>query len=470
MTFGCNLFCTFAKENQYSLTMMKIKKIVLLFTLAAFCLQGLAQAQYRDKYKVKKKDTLYGIAQQYNISVDALIDANPEMKVAGYQLKKGDVVLIPFASAQTPVIKDSKSSTVSAKGIFAGKTVHVGVMLPIHDVDGDGRRMTEYYRGMLMACDSLRAQGMNIDIHAWNVNIDADITSFMKDPAAGKCDVIFGPLYTKQVHALAEFCRARDIKLVIPFSISGDDVSLYKQIFQVYETNDRLTNSSIESFLNRFPNARPVFIDCNDKTSNKGGFTFGLRTRLESKNIKYGITSLNSSDDLFAKQFSTTQQNVVVLNSARSPELTQAIRKLETLRAYNPSIRITLFGYTEWMMYLGIDEQKFHSFDAYIPSTFYYNPSDPRTKALTQNYVRWFHTDMQQALPRFAITGYDHAQFFLRGIATYGKAFKGTKGQSTYKPLQAPLMFKQVSTAGMQNDFFQLVHFLANGSVEAITY
>ena len=31
-------------------------------------------------------------------------------------------------------------------------------------------------------------------------------------------------------------------------------------------------------------------------------------------------------------------------------------------------------------------------------------------------------------------------------------------------------MFKQVSTAGMQNDFFQLVHFLANGSVEAITY
>ena len=33
------------------------------------------------------------------------------------------------------------------------QTVNVGVMLPLHDVDGDGRRMVEYYRGILMAVD-----------------------------------------------------------------------------------------------------------------------------------------------------------------------------------------------------------------------------------------------------------------------------------------------------------------------------
>lgn len=442
--------------------MNRFVRLILLCILAVFCIESFGQ-QIRDRYKVKKKDTLYGIARQYGLSVDELIDANPEMKVDGYQLKKGDIVLIPFGKSSS--VRQSVQT-----GAFAGKTVHVGIMLPLHDVDGDGRRMTEYYRGFLMACDSLRMQGLNIDVHAWNVNIDADITQFMSDPAAGRCDIIFGPLYTKQVHALAEFCRARDIKMVIPFSISGDDVSLYRQIFQVYESNDRLTNSSIEYFIRRFPNARPVFIDCNDRTSTKGGFTFGLRTRLESKNINYGITNLTSSDDVFAKQFSTTQQNVVVLNTARSPELTQTIRKLETLRAFNPNIKITLFGYTEWMMYLGIDLQKFHSFDAYIPCTFYYNPADARTRTLTQSYTRWFHADMQQALPRFAITGYDHAQFFLRGLARYGKDFKGTRGQSDYRPLQVPLVFKQVGSAGMQNDFFQLVHFLANGNIEAISY
>lgn len=444
---------------------MKISiRVVTLAFLVAFSLQCIGQIVVREKYKAKKKDTLYGIAKKHNITVDELIDANPEMKIDGYKLKKDDTILIPYTKGQK---KEEKKTTQNS---LNGKTVRVGIMLPLHNIDGDGKRMTEYYRGILMACDSLRACGLNTEIQAWNVNIDADISKFTNSSTAGKCDIIFGPLYTKQVHALAEFCRAHDIKMVIPFSIDGDNVASYNQIFQVYQSKERQTNSSIEYFLKRFPNAKAVFIDCNDKTSSKGNFTFGLRTRLESKDIKYGITNLNSSDELFAKQFSQTRQNVVVLNTARSPELTQAIKKLETLRSSNPHIKVTLFGYTEWMMYLSINKQKFHNFDTYIPSTFYYNTADARTNALTQSYSQWFHTDMQQALPRFAITGYDHAQFFLRGMAKYGKAFKGAKWQNQYRALQAPLIFKQISSAGMQNDFFQLVHFLPNGNVESISY
>ena len=449
-------------------------RYALVVFASLFCFQSFAQTQnWREKYQVKKKDTLYGIAKKYNISVDALIEANPEMKVDGFELKKGSYVCIPYAASgtsgqtsATPV----RTLIQTASRQFSGKTVRVGVMLPLHDVDGDGRRMTEFYRGMLMACDSLRAEGMNIDIHAWNVNIDADITNFIKQPGAAKCDIIFGPLYSKQVHALAEFCKARDIQMVIPFSITGDDVSMYKQIFQVYQTNDRQTNNSIETFLKLFPNCHPVFIDCNDKTSTKGNFTFGLRTRLESHNIGYGITNIGSSDDLFAKQFSQNSQNIVILNTGRSPELTLALNKLAILKANNPTLKIKLFGYTEWMMYLGIDEAKFHEFDTYIPSTFYYNPTSPRTQSLTRSYRQWFKTDMQNALPRFALTGYDYAQFFLRGFAKYGKAFRGVKNQNSWKAVQAPLRFKQVGAAGMQNDFFQLVHFMPNGNVEAISY
>lgn len=452
---------------------MTLRYALVVFA-SLFCFQCFAQTQnWREKYQVKKKDTLYGIAKKYNISVDALIEANPEMKVDGFELKKGSYVCIPYAASgtsgqtsATPV----RTLIQTASRQFSGKTVRVGVMLPLHDVDGDGRRMTEFYRGMLMACDSLRAEGMNIDIHAWNVNIDADITNFIKQPGAAKCDIIFGPLYSKQVHALAEFCKARDIQMVIPFSITGDDVSMYKQIFQVYQTNDRQTNNSIETFLKLFPKCHPVFIDCNDKTSTKGNFTFGLRTRLESHNIGYGITNIGSSDDLFAKQFSQNRQNIVILNTGRSPELTLALNKLAILKANNPTLKIKLFGYTEWMMYLGIDEAKFHEFDTYIPSTFYYNPASPRTQSLTRSYRQWFKTDMQNALPRFALTGYDYAQFFLRGFAKYGKAFRGVKNQNSWKAVQAPLRFKQVGAAGMQNDFFQLVHFMPNGNVEAISY
>lgn len=444
-----------------------------LFALLSTIAWGQAAALQK-RYKVKKKDTIYGIAHKYDLTIDELLSANPEMRAEGYALKAGDYVLIPYPTlakgTKTGANPASAVKGQSAKGGLQGRHLSVGVMLPLHDNDGDGRRMTEYYRGLLMACDSLRAEGLSVDVHAWNVSIDSDITQFMPSLAAARCDVVFGPLYSKQVHGLAEFCKARDIKMVIPFSISGDDVSLYPQIFQVYQSDDRLANNAIECFLKTFPKAHPVFVDCNDKTSRKGTFTFGLRTRLESNNINYGITNVTSSDDVFAKQFSAKLPNVVVLNSARSPELTKVMDKLAALKAAHPEVRLSLFGYTEWLMYLQLDEARFHQFDTYIPSTFYYNAPDPRTAALSRNYQHWFHAPMQQALPRFAITGYDQGQFFLRGLARYGKAFKGTKEQSRYKALQSPLSFKQISTAGMQNDYFQLIHFLPNGNIEALSY
>ena len=72
------------------------------------------------------------------------------------------------------------STTVGAKSVQGGK-VTVGVMLPLHDVNGDGKRMVEYYRGVLMAYDSLKLMGMSVDVHAWNVPEEADITKTLKE-------------------------------------------------------------------------------------------------------------------------------------------------------------------------------------------------------------------------------------------------------------------------------------------------
>ena len=52
-------------------------------------------------------------------------------------------------------------------------------MLPLHNNDGDGRRMLEYYRGMLMACDSLKLQNISVQVNTWNVDINADIKQFL---------------------------------------------------------------------------------------------------------------------------------------------------------------------------------------------------------------------------------------------------------------------------------------------------
>ncbi len=454
-----------------------IRYLFMLF-VAFLCTTAVAQnLKWRDMYQVKKKDTIFGIAKNYGLTVDELINANPEMKVAGYELKKGDYIFIPYPANTDPKAATTKAATTPQPQTVAKttqsqptKTIKVGVVLPLHDVDGDGKRMTEYYRGFLMGCDSLKQQGYSIDIHAWNVPADADIRPTLQDASIRNCDVIFGPLYTKQVKPLSDFCKGAGIKLVIPFSIWGDEVSRNSEIFQVYQSLDELNNASIDAFISRFGNQHPVFIDCNDSTSKKGIFTFGLRNRLNARGVKYSITNLKSNEEFFSKAFSRTQPNVVVLNTGRSPELTVAIAKLKALVASNPGVVVSLFGYTEWLMYTRNNLDNFYKFNTHIPSTFYYNPLSAKTQHLENGYRRWFGLETLYALPKFALMGYDHAQFFIRGLYKYGKAFNGTKPQNVYTPLQTPLEFKRVGSGGMQNRAFMLVRYTNDKKIELINY
>ena len=47
------------------------------------------------RHKVKKSETIFGIAKKYGVTINDLIKANPEMNTPGYELKKGDFSVIP---------------------------------------------------------------------------------------------------------------------------------------------------------------------------------------------------------------------------------------------------------------------------------------------------------------------------------------------------------------------------------------
>ena len=49
---------------------------------------GAQTVKWRDIYTVKKKDTIFGIASKYGLSLPELMDANPEMKREGYSCRR----------------------------------------------------------------------------------------------------------------------------------------------------------------------------------------------------------------------------------------------------------------------------------------------------------------------------------------------------------------------------------------------
>lgn len=462
---------------------MKNLHLKWLVTMVAMLIVTGAMAQttiWRDLHKVKKRETIFGIAKDYGITIEQLIDANPEMKTEGYELKKGDWIFVPYSkkgdkkSSDKPVpTQTTANKPVLAQPVAttkASQAINLGVMLPLHDINGDGRRMVEYYRGLLMAVEDLKKKGISVNVYSWNVPEEADIRTTLLDNNAAKCNLIVGPLYTKMVPYLANFCKQNNIKLLIPFSISGNDVADNAQIFQVYQNDAEMTKHTVNAFLERFSKAHPVFVDCNDESSRKGVFTSELRKQLSLAGINYSITNLNSPQEDFAKAFVAGKTNVVVLNSGRSPELNSAFSKLDELKKAKPSLSIAMYGYTEWFMYIDYDLKNFYKYNVYIPTTYYYNQFATRTKEFDNRYRSNFHSSMMQALPRFALTGYDQGMFFIEGLAKNGNAFNGSQTQVDYKPIQSRFKFERVGNGGYKNRNFQLIHYLDNQTVEAINY
>lgn len=458
--------------------MARILRYFVLLLALMFTVDSVAQGadEIRSTHKVKRKETIFGIARMYDLTIEDLIKANPEMREPGYELKKGTVINIPYTKPDSTMIAYTEKPAVvpAAKQASADdvrqREIRVGVMLPLHNVNGDGKRMVEYYRGILMACDSLKKTGLSIDVHAWNAAEDADISKILQDPAAAKCDIIFGPLYSKQMQVLSDFVEKNDIRLVIPFSITAPQMLTNRNIFQIWQSPTTINDATIVRYLEKFKDYHPVFIDCNDSTSKKGIFTFGLRRQLEGRGIEYGITNLKSSEEVFSRSFSRTQKNMVILNTGRSPELGVAFAKINGLKFNNPSLDISMFGYTEWLMYTRTHLENFYKYDTYIPSHFYYNPLSAATERLEQKY-RWnFHSDMQNALPRFALTGFDHAYFFLKGLHKYGKTFNGAAGMFGYPPVQTPLVFERMGNGGLQNHSILFVHYTPEHRVETVKF
>jgi hypothetical protein len=274
--------------------------------------------------------------------------------------------------------------------------------------------------------------------------------------------------FSKQMAALSAFVEKHKIKLLIPFSTNAPQLADNKYIYQVYQSHITQNSATIEHFVKGFKNYHTVIIDCNDSTSNKGEFTTALRRQLEQQNMTCNITNLKSGESDFSKAFSRTKPNVVILNTGRSPELGVAFSKLNGLNVTDPDLLITMFGYTEWLMYTRTHLENFYKFNTYIPSVFYYNPLSASTKRLQQKF-RWnFHTDMQNNLPRFALTGFDHAYFFLMGLHREGRKFLGEESNPDY--VQTPLQFERYGNGGLRNHTQLFVHYTRDSRVETIKF
>jgi len=186
---------------------------------------------YLEEYVVKPKETIASIADDYGISEAELIKLNPELKKG---VKLGMILRVPKGQRKEPVKKEQGNLM---KNLNTNARKQLALLLPfnISKIESDTVNSTQarlkkdkflnltldFYSGALMAIDSAKVLGMNVDIKildSQETKSNSNVAALMQQNNLAGMDAIIGPFYQANVEKLAELVEPNKTPVISPLS------------------------------------------------------------------------------------------------------------------------------------------------------------------------------------------------------------------------------------------------------------
>ncbi len=106
---------------------------------------------------------------------------------------------------------------IDSSKIIKGKRQKKLVKRPDEWIYQRGFDFLEMYQGILLAADTLRALGLNINISAFDIKADTvEITRLINSGRLSGMDLIIGPVYSHNLLIVADYAKNLGIPVVSP--------------------------------------------------------------------------------------------------------------------------------------------------------------------------------------------------------------------------------------------------------------
>ncbi len=421
--------------------------------------------KYKATHEVKKKETIYSISREYGLTEQELISANPS--IATGKLKKGTILNIPYSAEEDRVYQQElarKREEEEKKKIKIYNSIKVAVILPFNasasTVSVESQKMVNLYQGFLLAVDSLKSRGVNVDISAYDES-SATIDNILQKPEMKQMTMIVGPARQGNVSSVASYAHKNGIINVVPLSSDLSIVNERPTTFQVNVATSSIYKQVYNRFIALHRNENIVFVGMNDKADNNN-YIVDFKKSLDDANLLYNRISISEISTLTSMLKEGTK-NVIIPSSGSSAafdNLCKALKKYVPEDKYD----IQLFGFPEWQTLAGRQDENLAKYRCQFFATFYTNPYSTRTSSFNSLFRRWFHQEQYQSYPRYGELGYDIGCYFLKGIADYGDKFTDNIHSYVYNSLEFPFNFeKKNSWSGYQNNAIEIVTYNSLG-------
>jgi LysM repeat protein len=465
-------------------------------------------------HKVLMGETLSSIARQYGLSVRQLRRENRDLRFP----QVGDFVRIPGVEKAEKEIEQVKIDTVPAiaeampvkinktPGYTTIKDLHgslnVAVLLPFYlsenanHIESDSSDMVngrktykvaedwiypgsldflEMYEGILLASDTLRSLGLNINLNTYDIKSDTiEITRLIKSGKLAAMDLIIGPVYSHNLSIVSDYAKNLDIPVVSPVPLMNNSALVNHPNLFLASSSLEIAQKALAKKISEYYDKNIVFIHADslgvdeDVKRFKNLIFTELSYKLPFEDLKFKefifySRSMFNNDSINRLSHALSEQtdNIVIIASEEAPVISEVIDIVSGLsRRFNTK----LFGYPVIRDLDRLDQKELFDMDIMVYSPYWIDYSKKNVKQFNSNFMQKFHT--QPLEKSYAWQGYDIAFNFISGLAMHGKSF--IRHPEIHNPdlLQSEYDFKQKTAGdGFENQKLFMVRYTKNYEV-----
>lgn len=453
-------------------------------------------------YTVKKKETFYSIAVANGISVTQLEAANPGIAsltpgqvlnipvVAEKQVAEAKAEEKPAAQVSETTIKAPEQTPVTPLPEVVKPTkkepIGIAVVLPFmlneENVGKSAQRYTEFYKGMLLAVDSLRESGTPVHVTAYDTEGSLErVKQIVANPALKHNTYIVAPDNAAQMALLAEFGRKNNVRVLNTFLVRDDSYLTNPAMMQGSIPSGDMYSKAINALAERLKYSTPIFVSVGD--GDKADFTDEVKKVLAARGIAWRDIKVDNKLTKSALSDLAVDGNYTFIpTSSKQADLNRIMPAIIDWRdeAVTPTVR--LFGYPEWTTFRGETLSNMHNLNTTVYSRFFAWEDSPRVTEIHDKFKRWYGADMESAVPRQGLLGFDTGMYLIKNSARQQQAAQGSALTTGSKELpvivvdEHPVKYdgvqngfnfvKSAAAAGRYNDFLYLINFRPGNTVE----
>ena len=420
-------------------------------------------------YVVKKGESLYSIARSFGITEAEIMAANPSLGT----LKAGQVLSIPSKEtaednsadiADVAIIANEEPEPVPApEPQPAAKPASIAVLLPFmlseETPSKAALRATEFYKGLLLAADSLRNSSVPVSVTAYDTeNSLATLKEILTDSAFRRHTVIIAPDNASQLALVAEYGKNYDVAVFNSFVVRDESYLHNPQMLQANLPSPLMYDKAVSALVERLRRSVPVFLTVAGATQDKHEFVHSLKKRLDSEGIAYqDITVEGSLTPQHLASLADDGNYTFIPTHSRQTELNRLMPGLIEWRDQKIMPIVRLFGYPEWTMFRGETLQNMHNLNTIVYSRFFTDYDSPRASQVEGKFTGWYGAPMESVVPRQGLMGFD-AGMFIIPFATSDK--------TSYDGVQNSYRFTRTDDSeGRYNDTLFFLNFRPGGDI-----